>query len=104
VKKTYTEYLNELSGNRMDVLERLISTQYKKFKKFYKIVSGYSSDIAHISYRFSTIDSLDVEITVNPDIDADLFAGTISSDADEKYDVDIYVDTKVVYISINSRS
>lgn len=105
MKKTYTDYLNGLSGNRMDIFEELISSKkYKKFRKFYKIVSKRSSDIAYISYLFSESDSLEVEITVNPDVKASEFIEDISKEIDDRYDVDISYQTKVVFISISSKS
>lgn len=104
MKRTYTDYLNGLSGNRMDILEELISSKkYKKFKKFYKIVSKRSSDIAYISYLFSESDSLEVEITVKPDVIIDDFIDEISNGADDMYDVDISYQTKVIYMSISSK-
>lgn len=104
MKKTYTDYLNELSGNRMDILEDLISRNYKKFKKFYKIVSKHSHDIAHVSYRFSEedSDSLDIDITVNPSVDVDKFIKRITEAADEKYIVRVEADTRVIFFSIIS--
>lgn len=102
MKRTYTDYLNELSGNRMDVLEELITKKYRKFRKFYKIVSKHSSDIAHVSYRFSQDSSLDIDITVNPGIDIDEFINDISVEADEKYLVNVGIDTRVIYFSIES--
>ena len=100
MKQSYTDYLNELSGNRMDILEELISTKYKKFRKFYKIMSRYSKDIAHIAYRFSDNDSLDIDITINPDVNLDKFVKKINNEAGETYQIDISSETKVIYMSI----
>lgn len=100
MKQSYTDYLNELSGNRMDILEELISTKYKKFRKFYKIMSKCSKDIAHIAYRFSDDDSLDIDITINPDVDIDKFVKKMNKEASEKYLIDISSETKVIYMSI----
>lgn len=104
MKKTYTDYLNELSGNRMDILEKLISHDYKKFKKFYKIVSKLSHDIAHVSYRFSEddSDSLDIDITVNPSVDVNKFIEEVEEAADDKYYITADAASKVIYFSIIS--
>lgn len=102
MKQSYIDYFNELTGNRMDVLEKLITTKYKKFKKFYKIVSKHSDDIAHISYRFSEDNSLDVDITVNPNCDINRFADSIQFDAETKYNIETYIDTRVVYVSLST--
>lgn len=104
MKKTYTDYLNELSGNRMDILEKLISHDYKKFKKFYKIVSKLSHDIAHVSYRFSEddSDSLDIDITVNPSVDVKRFIEEVEEAADDKYFIKADAASKVIYFSIIS--
>lgn len=101
MEKTYTQYLNELSGNRMDVLEEIISKKFKKFKKMYKILSRRSSDIAHISYRFSeSEDSLDVDITVNPDIDVDDFISSISTETEDNYILQAESESRMAYLSI----
>lgn len=104
MKKTYTDYLNGLSGNRMDILEELIGRKYKKFRKFYKLVSKRSSDISFVSYLFSESDSLEIEITVNPNVDSSEFVKDISKNIDDKYDIEISYQTKVIFISISLKN
>lgn len=101
MERTYTQYLNELSGNRMDILEEIVRQKFRKFKKLYKILSKRSSDIAHISYRFSeTDDSLDVDITVNPSVDVDEFIVSIHSENDDRYMISVESDSRVIYMSV----
>lgn len=97
MKRSYTEYLNELSGNRIEILEELISNKFIEFKKFYKCISKQSDNIAHISYRFSSEDSLDLSITLDKGIDVNKFIDKISS---KDYDIDIVVDGRVLYCTI----
>ena len=105
MKKSYTDYLNELSGNRMDILEELISEKFLEFKGFYRIVSEHSSDIAHVSYRFheDDTDSLDVDITVNPSVDVSEFIEIIKTDLNDNYRINMDHDGKVIYCSIELR-
>lgn len=101
MEKSYTNYLNELSGNRMEILEEIITKKYKKFKKLYKILSNLSSDIAHISYRFSDDEnSLSVDITVNQSIDVYDFVKQIYDENHDRYDIVTDHDGKVIYLSI----
>lgn len=103
MKKSYVCYLNELSGNRMDVLEEIITTKFHQFRKFYKSVANYSSDIAHISYRFSHDDSLDIDITVDPEVNPKEFAAKICDDTDKKYFIGVKTDKHAVMMSITPR-
>ena len=101
MERTYTQYLNELSGNRMDILEEIVGRKFKKFKKMYKILSKRSSDIAHISYRFSeSADSLDVDITVCPSIDVQEFMDRIHEENDGRYVIEAGSDSRVIYMSV----
>lgn len=102
MKQSYTSYLNVLSGTRLDVLENLVTNKYTKFRKFYKIVSKFSGDIAHMCYKFSEdSDSLDIDITVDPSIDPEDFIDEIKESCDDKYDISCLIDTKVVCMSIS---
>lgn len=103
MKKSYTDYLNELSGNRMDVLEELISEKFFEFKRFYQMISEHSSDIAHVSYRFQeerTDNSLNVDITINPDVDADEFINIVQECLLDDYNIYMDHDGQVIYCSI----
>ena len=101
MERTYTQYLNELSGNRMDILEEIVGQKFKKFKKMYKILSKRSSDIAHISYRFSeSADSLDVDITVSQDVDVNEFIGSIHEENNGRYMIEAGSDSRVIYMSV----
>lgn len=101
MKQSYTDYLDELCGNRMDVLETLITSQYRKFKKFYKIMKKHSSEIAHMAYRIEPdSDSLSVDITVMQNIDPYVFMTEIESSSSDNYVISSDVDSKVIYFSI----
>ena len=63
--KQMNEYLNSMSGNNLDTLEKIISLQYRKFIKFYRLVEDYSDFIDGLEYEFNTASSLDVSIKFN---------------------------------------
>lgn len=63
MNKDMVDYMNELSSCNLETLEQIISLQYRKFVRFYKLVEGYSGDINKIKYEFNSPSSLDVVLT-----------------------------------------
>jgi hypothetical protein len=103
MKQSYTSYLNVLSGTRLNVLENLVTNKYTKFRKFYKIVSKFSGDIAHMCYKFSEdSDSLDIDITVDPSIDPEDFIDEIKVLGLNSTTATITVDSILNYISTST--
>ena len=101
MKQSYTDYLDELCGNRMDILETLVTSKYRKFKKFYNIMKKHSPEIAHMAYRLEPDeDSLSVEITVVPKVDPYVFMTEVEASSSDKYDISSDVDRKVIYFTI----
>ena len=57
-----TEYMNSLTGDNLDTLEKIISHQYRKFVRFYFLVKEYSDIIDKLCYEFNSESSLDIII------------------------------------------
>lgn len=70
MKKDMAEYLNALSADNLTTFELIISSQYRKFVRFYKLVSQYSHLIEKIKYSFHDVRTLDVMLTM--DVSADV--------------------------------
>ena len=62
MKASLSEYMKELSGNELSILEEVISKKYRKFINFFNLVSEYSEDIVSLKYNFTTESILDVEL------------------------------------------
>lgn len=65
MNKVMTEYINSMTGNSIETLEKIISLQYRKFIRFYRLVEGYSDTINNIEYEFNSSSSLDVILSFN---------------------------------------
>ena len=63
MKKSMIDYINTLSGDNFETFENIILNQYRKFVKFYKLVSSYSSEIESLEYKFEENCKLEVYLT-----------------------------------------
>ena len=63
MKKSMIDYINTLSGDNFQMFENIIINQYRKFVKFYKLVSSYSSDIESLEYKFEENCKLEVYLS-----------------------------------------
>lgn len=70
MSKSMPDYINMLSHGDLDVLEHIISHQYKKFIRFYKLISDYSDIIEEIEYQFTQPDALDISIAFSKNSNA----------------------------------
>lgn len=61
--KTMSECMNDLTGSSLDNLEQIVTLQYRKFVRFYKLIEKYSGIIKKVHYEFNSPSSLDVELT-----------------------------------------
>ena len=94
-------YLNSMTGGDMDSLEKIISCQYRKFVRFYRLLEDYSDDIDSLEYEFNSPLSLDVDIKFDS-------KKTLKSIKDELvkamnnlgYDGSVTVKKKIIFISI----
>ena len=89
-----------MSGNDFNTLKKIISLQYRKFIRFYRLVEDYSDDIESLEYEFNSPSSLDVSIKMtNKDLES-------IKDSMEKYmeeyayDGNIEVKKKTLSVSI----
>ena len=101
MKKDMTDYINGMTENNLDTLEQIISLQYKKFMKFYKIVEPYSSSIEKVKYQFESPLSLDVFLILDSKKDAKELKRELES-LMEKHDCNgsVEVNKKDIFISI----
>lgn len=51
MKKSLTAYLKALSKNKVDTIDEIVSTKYRKFKKLYWLLKNYSDDIFKMEYH-----------------------------------------------------
>ena len=65
MNKKMTDYINEMASSNMETLEKIISLQYRKFVRFYKLVESYSDMIKKVKYEFNSPLSLDVVLVFN---------------------------------------
>jgi hypothetical protein len=55
-----TDCIGELSGSNMETLEQIVTLQYRKFIRFYKLISKHFDALEGIDYQFKDPSSLDV--------------------------------------------
>lgn len=101
MKKDMTSYINSMTENNFETLKQIISLQYRKFVKFYKIVAPYSSSIEKLKYQFKSANSLDVYLILDSKKDAKGLKQELES-LMEKYDCNgsVELDKKDIFISI----
>jgi hypothetical protein len=63
MKKDMTDYINSMIEDNLETLGKIISLQYRKFIRFYELVSEYSGSIDAVKYDFISPTSLDVSLT-----------------------------------------
>ena len=71
MKKDMLEYIDGLASGDLETFEQIISHQYKKFVRFYRLVENYSSYINSLKYEFNSPVSLDVILVLNTNKNAD---------------------------------
>ena len=64
MKASLSEYIKELSGNELFVLEEIISKKYRKFMSFFNLICEYSEDIEKMKYNFTDNNILDIELSM----------------------------------------
>lgn len=69
MKQDMTEYLNNMTSGSFDTLEKIISLQYRKFVRFYKLVKEYSSLITKLKYTFVDGSTLNIVLVMDPSAD-----------------------------------
>ena len=64
MKASLSEYMKQLSGNELSILEEVISKKYRKFMNFFNLVREYSNFIESLKYNFTDMNSLDIELNM----------------------------------------
>lgn len=62
MKASLSEYMKELSGNELSILEEVISKKYRKFMNFFNLIREYSEDISSLKYNFTEKNILDIDL------------------------------------------
>ena len=65
MKKKMNEIINSLTGDDFDTLRKIISLQYRKFIRFYRLIEEYIDDIRDLQYEFYSAESLNVLLAFN---------------------------------------
>lgn len=103
MKKRMNSYINELCGSDLDALKKIITTQYKQFIHFYRLVENLSDDICSLYYQAKNDDTLSVDIriisTLNP---KDVLENLKSKTNDVLYGCDIHNDGDIISISLRN--
>lgn len=101
MKKDMIEYLNTLSSNDFDVFEQIISLQYRKFVRFYRLVREYSEMISKIKYEFNSPSSLDVVLSFDTSKNLSSIKKELESSMKKsEYEGEIKLSKKNMYISL----
>lgn len=97
-----TEYLNALTSSDLETLDQIITLQYRKFIRFYRLIEDYSGIIKKVKYSFECPESLDILIVFDTKRDMDKIKEELLLAMNEKsYNGDIKVEKKNMYMSIS---
>lgn len=77
MKRRMNEYINELCGTDMEILQDIVTTKYKQFRTFYRAVENVSDDIDRMSYGITNDDVLSVKLYLADGADVNEIANTI---------------------------
>lgn len=72
MKASLTEYIKQLSGNELSILEEIISKKYRKFINFFSLVQDISDDIISLKYNFTDDSTLDIELGLKKSVSKDM--------------------------------
>lgn len=101
MREDMAEFLNAMTLGDLDTFEEIISHQYKKFVKFYKIVKKFASSIERLKYEFDSSESLNVVITLEDDADRKAIKSHIQKSIDgSKYEGNVRMSKSNLYISL----
>lgn len=101
MKNDMAEYLNALASGNFDTFEQIISLQYRKFVRFYKLVKQYSRSIDKLKYHFHDAESLDVVLNMESGSDMKDIKKELESSMERNgYDGSIKIQKNNLHISI----
>ena len=101
MNQNMAEYLNAMTLGDLDSLEEIISHQYRKFVRFYKLVKKFSSAIVKLKYEFGDASSLSVVLTMESASDAKELKSYLDKTLGENdYEGSASVNKKTVNVSV----
>ena len=101
MEKSMTEFLNELTSSDLETLDQIITLQYRKFIRFYRLIEDYSGIIKKIKYDFVSPESLDILLVFDTKKSMDKIKDELLLSMTEKsYNGDIKIENKNMYMSI----
>ena len=73
MKRDMVEYVNCLSGTDEEIFETLITSKFKKFRHFYRLLAESSMQIDNLFYNFTSESTLEVSLSlIDPSSKKDL--------------------------------
>ena len=94
-------YINDMTSGDLETLEKIISLQYKKFVRFYKLIKEYSGLISKLKYEFNSASSLDILLYLETKRDPEKIRDEIEcSMRESEYDGTVSVVKKNIFISL----
>lgn len=101
MREDMAEYLNAMTMGDLDTLEEIISHQYRKFVRFYKIVKRYSSSIAKLKYDFRGSSSLDVVLILEKGVEPKTIKSGLQNAIDvSKYEGSLKIAKNCIHVSL----
>lgn len=101
MERDMCKYINSLTQSDMSTLEMIISHQYRKFIRFYRLIEDYSELINNVKYEFHSTSSLNVSLVFSSKKGLDGLASTINEQMKTNgYDGDARVDKKTILLRI----
>ncbi len=101
MKPRMSDYVNKMSGDDIEAFENIITNQYKKFIRFFKLVSKYSDEIDDLHYVFNSSNELEVDLIFVKGTDVAKIEKKISSKISElDYEAEICIKKKTISIKI----
>lgn len=101
MEKSMTEYLNALTSSDLETLDQIITLQYRKFIRFYRLIEDYSGIIKKVKYTFECPESLDILIVFDTKRSIENIRDELLLSMTEKsYTGDVKIEKKNMYMSI----
>ena len=100
MKKSLTEYASVLSGKKLSTLEEIVGMKYKKFIRFYEIITDQSDYIKKMEHVFTAIARLAVDVIFTKAITLDDKKELIHELKDVGYKIDSKITGKKVKLKI----
>lgn len=100
MKESLTDYLTQVSGDDISILEDIISNKYLKFKKFFELLRPNTKNIKKFEYTFCEADVLNVNVTFKKKVSLDDKKELIESWKKAGYAVDATIRENTIHVVI----